>query len=288
MLQHRPFKQVDVFTSVPLLGNPVAVVLGGAGLSDGDMARFANWTNLSETTFILPATDPAADYHLRIFTPRVELKFAGHPTLGSAHAALEAGLATPTNGKLVQQCGVGLVDIAVPNDWQTAGLSFRLPDHKMWAAPEPGALIDAMAAHGKLKAEPCVIDVGPHWVIAEFKHAADVSSFAPSLVALGDYDRKHSTTGLTIFAETGDGAGGIIVRSYAPTDGIAEDPVCGSGNGSVAAYRFETGAVMRGQSYLASQGREIGRDGIVKVRIADDGIHIGGNSVTVVNGVVEI
>ena len=172
MPQSRPFKQIDVFTSVPLFGNPLAVVLDGASLSDADMARFANWTNLSETTFILPATNPASDYHLRIFTPQIELKFAGHPTLGSAHAALEAGIARPRNGKLVQQCGVGLVEIAVPDDWQTAGLSFRLPDHKIWSAADPEALLDAMGSHCKLKANPSVIDVGPHWVIAEFEASA--------------------------------------------------------------------------------------------------------------------
>ena len=284
----RRFKQVDVFTSVPFKGNPLAVVLDGAGLTDAQMQRFANWTNLSETTFILPASDPAADYLLRIFTPKMELPFAGHPTLGSAHAALEAGIASAKDGKLTMHCGVGLVDIAVPDDWRSEGLSFRLPDHKIWPAPDPAALIDAMRSHGKLKADPSVIDVGPHWVIAEFSEAADVSAFAPDLPALAEYDRAHGTTGITIFAETGDGAGGIIVRSFAPLDGIAEDPVCGSGNGSVAAYRLETGSVSRGQSYVASQGREIGRDGIIRVRIADDGIHIGGNSVTCVDGVVTL
>ena len=283
---HRPFKQVDVFTSVPFKGNPLAVVLDATGLSDAQMQRFANWTNLSETTFILPASDAAADYHLRIFTPKMELPFAGHPTLGSAHAALEAGIATPKNGKLTMQCGVGLVNISVPDDWRTEGLSFRLPDHKIWSAPDLAALIDAMRSHGKLKADPLVIDVGPHWVIAEFLNAADVSAFAPNLPALADYDRAHGTTGITIFAESHDGAGGIIVRSFAPLDGIAEDPVCGSGNGSVAAYRLETVSVVRGQSYIASQGREIGRDGIIRGRIADDGIHIGGNSVTCVEGIV--
>jgi PhzF family phenazine biosynthesis protein len=284
----RPFKQVDVFTSVPMKGNPVAVVMDGAGLSDAEMQQFANWTNLSETTFILPASDPLADYHLRIFTPKMELPFAGHPTLGSAHAALDAGIATPKGGKLTMQCGVGLVDIAVPEDWQSEGLSFRLPHHKMWAAPDPATLIEAMRSHGKLKADPSVVDVGPHWVIAEFASAADVSAFAPNLPALAEYDRAHGTTGLTIFAETGDGKGGIIVRSYAPLDGIAEDPVCGSGNGSVAAYRLETGSVVRGQSYVASQGQEIGRDGIIRVRIAEDGIHIGGNSVTCIDGMVTL
>jgi PhzF family phenazine biosynthesis protein len=282
----RAFKQVDVFTSVPLRGNPVAVVLDGTGLSDETMARFANWTNLSETTFILPASDPVADYHLRIFTPKTELPFAGHPTLGSAFAALEAGLATPKNGKIVQQCAVGLIDIAVPDDWRSAGLSFRLPAHKMRAAPDQSGLLAAMGSAGKLRADPIVIDVGPHWVIAEFNSASDVSAFVPDLAALADYDRAHGTTGLTIFAE--GGAADIIVRSFAPTDGLAEDPVCGSGNGSVAAYRLETGSVTPGQSYVASQGREMGRDGWIKVSVDDDGIHIGGNAVTCINGNVSL
>jgi PhzF family phenazine biosynthesis protein len=286
MMKARPFKQVDVFTSVPLLGNPVAVVMDGGGLSDEMMARFANWTNLSETTFILPPSDPAADYHLRIFTPKTELPFAGHPTLGSAFAVLEAGMATAKGGKLIQQCQVGLIEIAVPDDWRSAGLSFRLPDHKIWAAPDQAALMTAMGAAGKLRADPAVINVGPHWVIAEFLHAEDVSAFEPNLLALADYDRAHGTTGLTIFAK--GGAGDIIVRSFAPTDGLAEDPVCGSGNGSVAAYRLETGSVARGQSYVASQGREIGRDGWIKVRIAEDGIHIGGHAVTCVDGMVRL
>ncbi len=284
----RRFKQVDVFSSIPLKGNPLAVILDGNGLTDAQMQQFANWTNLSETTFILSASDPAADYHLRIFTPKIELPFAGHPTLGSAHAALEAGIASAKDGKLTMQCGVGLVEIAVPDDWRREGLSFRLPKHKMWNAPDPAALIDAMHSLGKLKADPSVIDVGPHWVIAEFANSADVSAFKPNLPALADYDRAHGTTGLTIFAETGDVAGGIIVRSYAPLDGIAEDPVCGSGNGSVAAYRLETGSVSRGQSYVASQGREIGRDGIIRVCISDDGIYIGGNSVTCIDGLVTL
>jgi PhzF family phenazine biosynthesis protein len=286
MMKSRAFKQVDVFTSVPLLGNPVAVVLDAAGLNEADMARFANWTNLSETTFILPPSDPAADYYLRIFTPKTELPFAGHPTLGSAFAALEAGLAVPKGRKIVQQCQVGLIDIAVPDDWRTEGLSFRLPHHKIWAAPDQAMLIAAMGAAGKLRAEPVVVDVGPHWVIAEFLRAEDVSAFDGDLMALADYDRAHGTTGLTIFAE--GGAGDIVVRSFAPTDGLAEDPVCGSGNGSVAAYRLETGSIARGQSYLASQGREIGRDGWIKVRIAEDGIHIGGNAVTCVTGMVTL
>ena len=123
MRMARLFPQVDVFTAVPYKGNPVAVVLDGAGLSDGEMQAFANWTNLSETTFVLPPTQAGADYRVRIFTPEAELPFAGHPTLGTAHAVIEAGLAAPQDGRLVQQCAVGLVELALGE----GGLSFRLP-----------------------------------------------------------------------------------------------------------------------------------------------------------------
>ncbi|MEQ1724676.1 MAG: PhzF family phenazine biosynthesis protein [Sphingopyxis sp.] len=278
----RPFAQVDVFTARGLYGNPVAVVLDGSGLDDATMQRFANWTNLSETTFVLPARVGGADYHLRIFTPRVELPFAGHPTLGSAYAMLEAGLATPHDGKLIQQCAVGLVEIAVADDWRTSSLSFRLPPHSMVAAPEAEALIAAIGAPSPLVRAPAVVDVGPRWVIAQIASTAELLALTPGLAALAAYDRRHATTGQTLFSD--DGAGGIVVRSFAPTDGIAEDPVCGSGNGAVAAYRLEHGLAALGDAYAASQGTAIGRDGTIHVRYAADGIHIGGRCVTVVTG----
>jgi PhzF family phenazine biosynthesis protein len=285
MTRARPFKQVDVFTAAPLFGNPVAVVLDGVGLSAEEMQRFANWTNLSETTFVLPGSMTGADYELRIFTPQFELKFAGHPTLGSAHAILEAGLVAPTAGKLVMQCKVGLVEIAVPEDWRSAGLSFRLPQHEMWPAPDPAALLSALRS-GQYKRDPAVVNVGPHWVVAEMESAAQISALAPDLVALAAYDRAHSTTGITLFAQ--GGAGDITVRTFAPLDGIVEDPVCGSGNGAVAAFRLETGAVSIGTSYTASQGREIGRDGKIAIRFGEDGIHVGGNCVTAITGTVTL
>jgi PhzF family phenazine biosynthesis protein len=283
----RPFKQVDVFTSVPFLGNPVAVVLDGVGLDADAMQAFARWTNLSETTFVCPPTDDAADYELRIFTPNFELPFAGHPTLGSAHAVLDAGLVTPAHGRLVQQCKVGLVEIAVPDDWRGEGLSFRLPPDDVRFAPDSEGLIAAMRVEG-LVGDPAVVNVGPRWVIAQLWSAAAVEALKPDLPALADYDRAHGTTGLTVFAETGDAERSIKVRSFAPLDGIAEDPVCGSGNGAVAAFRFSNDDVRVGDTYMASQGREIGRDGKVHVRIAADGIHIGGNCVTCIDGSVTL
>lgn len=280
----RSFVQVDVFTSRGLYGNPVAVVLDGSGLGDATMQRFAAWTNLSETTFALPASVAGADYHLRIFTPRCELPFAGHPTLGSAHALIEAGLVSPRDGKLVQQCGVGLVDIAVPDDWRGAGLSFRLPQHKMSDAPEAKILLAAITTPTPLALAPMVVDVGPRWVIAQLADAAELLSLSPDLAALAAYDRRHGTTGLTLFAD--DGCGNVAVRSFVPADGIAEDPVCGSGNGAVAAFRSEHGMAKCGDHYVAAQGAAVGRDGHVAVRYGADGIHVGGVCVSVIKGEV--
>jgi PhzF family phenazine biosynthesis protein len=280
----RRIHTVDVFTNVPLMGNPVAVILDGEGLSDAEMQAIASWTNLSETTFVLPATEAGAHYTLRIFTPRSELPFAGHPTIGSVHAILAAGLATPTDRKLVQQCGVGLVEIAVPDDWRSAGVSFRLPPHTSAPAPDPETLHRALGAPAPFVHPPHIVDVGPRWVIAQYPDEASVRALAPDYAALAAYDHAHGSTGLTVFAETGQG--GIVTRSFAPADGVNEDPVCGSGNGAAAAYRLDHGAAQAGDSYAASQGREVGRDGHVRVTYAADGIHIGGCAVICVEGLL--
>lgn len=277
----RNFKQVDVFTSRPLFGNPVAVVLDAAGLSDADMQQFASWTNLSETTFVLPPENPAAHYRVRIFTPRAELPFAGHPTLGTAHAVLEAGLCQPRNCKIVQECAVGLVEVTVGD----TGLSFRLPRYAAAAAEEPDALIAAIGGPAAVVRPPQVLDVGPRWVIAEMASLDRIAHLEPDLAALAAYDRRHGTTGLTVFAT---GAEGTMVRSFAPADGIAEDPVCGSGNGAVAAYRLLAGQIGDGDRYIASQGLQVGRDGYVHIRIDGADVHVGGQCVTCITGSLDL
>lgn len=280
-MAQRRIHTVDVFTDTPFLGNPVAVILDGGGLTTEAMQAIANWTNLSETTFVLPPSAGGANYQLRIFTPRAELPFAGHPTIGSAHAILEAGLAMPKDGRIVQQCGVGLVEIAVPEKWREEGLSFRLPAASVSEAPEPELLVRALGA--PLLAPPRIVDVGPRWVIAELADGDAVAAVVADLALLADYDRRHSTTGITIF---GAGKDGPVVRSFAPADGIAEDPVCGSGNGAVAAYRLAAGQVGEGDAYVARQGMSVGRNGRVTIRYAADGIHVGGRAVTCVEGVI--
>jgi PhzF family phenazine biosynthesis protein len=281
MMSARPFRQVDVFTAVALKGNPVAVILDAAGLTTEHMQAIANWTNLSETTFVTAATEAGADYAVRIFTPRCELPFAGHPTLGTAHAVIEAGLATPTNGKIIQQCAVGLVEVS-----QIEGrLSFRLPRYGFADAPAPAALHAALG-EGAIKGTPLIVDVGPRWVIAELSSSAVLDQLSPDLIALAAYDLAHGSTGLTVYAVSDDGA--VSVRSFAPSDGIAEDPVCGSGNAAVAAYRLHLGQIDGGSAYSASQGRQIGRDGHISVRIDGEDIHVGGHCITVVDGIIRL
>ncbi|MGH6786031.1 MAG: PhzF family phenazine biosynthesis protein, partial [Novosphingobium sp.] len=265
MARTRAFAQVDVFTAVPFKGNPVAVVLDAEGMSDAEMQAFANWTNLSETTFVLPATEPGADYRVRIFTPKAELPFAGHPTLGTAHAVVEAGIAAAKDGRLVQECAVGLVELAVSE----SGLSFKLPRYSLseLADPEATAWIGA-AVKGAAQA----VDVGPVWLVAELAEVAALENLKPDLARLTAYYEANGLTGATIYAADADR---VVVRSFAPGDGIPEDPVCGSGNGSVAAFRLAAGQVSDGSSYVASQGRQLGRDGMVSIRIDGADIHVG-------------
>ncbi|MFN3517356.1 MAG: PhzF family phenazine biosynthesis protein [Novosphingobium sp.] len=276
MIRRRPFKQVDVFTAVPCKGNPVAVVLDGDGLSDAEMQAFANWTNLSETTFVLPPSDPAADYRVRIFTPRAELPFAGHPTLGTAHAMIEAGLAPASEGRLVQQCAVGLVELAVG----PGGLSFRLPRYALTELTDPEA---TAWINAPVRGAAQAVDVGPVWLVAEIDGIAALENLAHDAARLADYYVPRGMTGATLFAVEGER---VVVRSFAPGDGISEDPVCGSGNGAAAAFRLAAGQVRSGDSYVASQGRQMGRDGIVQVRFAGSEIHIGGQCVTCIEGAV--
>lgn len=275
-MRSRNFAQVDVFTAVPYKGNPVAVVLDGEGLSDAEMQAFANWTNLSETTFVLPATEPGADYRVRIFTPKAELPFAGHPTLGTAHAVLNAGLAKARDSKLVQQCAVGLVELTVGD----SGLSFRLPRYALTelSDPEATAWIEA-----PVKGAAQAVDVGPVWLVAELESIADLEGLQHDEARLAAYYVSKGWTGATLYAADGDR---VVVRSFAPGDGIAEDPVCGSGNGAAAAFRLSAGQIGAGDSYVASQGRQVGRDGFITIRIEGQDIHVGGQCVTCITGEV--
>jgi PhzF family phenazine biosynthesis protein len=269
---------VDVFTTAPYRGNPVAVVLGGDGLSDEEMQRFAHWTNLSETTFVLSPSDAGADYRVRIFTPVAELPFAGHPTLGTCHAWLEAGGTPRTEGEIVQECAAGLVSIR------------RTPDGLGFAAPpliRSGPVDEDELAHvaetinldrGAIVAAEWA-DNGPGWVALLLESAEAVLAVKPGLV---DHDvglvGPHSEGADTAFE----------LRAFFPKDGATiEDPVTGSLNASVAQWLLGTGQASA--PYVAAQGTALGRAGRVHISTDEDGgVWVAGGTVTCVRGTVEI
>ena len=271
----RRFKQVDVFTDRPFLGNPVAVVLDAEDLDAAAMQRIAGWTNLSETTFVLPSQ--VADYRLRIFTPRRELPFAGHPTIGSAYAAMRAGLATPREGELTQECGAGR-------------LALRVEETKIYVrSPEPKVtpLDNVASAFGippGLPARLLKIEVGPVWLVGEMSDAAALAALKPDMTALAEWTTSLGATGITVFATSGEAGSAVHVRSFAPAGGVPEDPVCGSGNISVAAYlrHFERAE----SSYVARQGMQLGREGRVYMRVDKRAIWLGGEAVACVEGML--
>lgn len=288
-----PFKTVDVFTTVPFKGNPVAVVLDANGLTTEQMQQIASWTNLSETTFVVPATTDGADYRVRIFTPGAELPFAGHPTIGTAHALLEAGVIEARNGALVQQCGFGLIQLKVEQAGDGARwISFDLPEPKL-SALDDVQIQELQAILGtslEKNAPPCLVDVGARWVVAQLPSAQAVFDTVPDLQRMRLQDSTGKHTGVVIFGKHApETEAKIEVRAFAPAHGVNEDPVCGSGNGSVAAYIRHTGQVDEfGSDFLATQGAAVGRAGKLRLSIADDAIRVGGNAITCVDGALSL
>jgi PhzF family phenazine biosynthesis protein len=273
----RPFRQVDVFTTTPFGGNPVAVVLDGAGLSIDEMQRFARWTNLSETTFVLPPSADDADYRVRIFTPVLELPFAGHPTLGTCHAWLEASGAAE-HDVVVQESAAGLVAVRRTAD----GLAFAAPP-LVRSGPVEESLVVQIAAALNIGRESIVdatwADNGPGWVAVLLDHADDVLALRPGFVDLD----------LGVVAPYPEGSETAFeVRAFFPKDGVTvEDPVTGSLNASLAEWLLRTGRARA--PYVASQGAALGRAGRVHIsRDPDDTIWVGGGTVTRIAGTVEL
>jgi PhzF family phenazine biosynthesis protein len=274
----RPFDQVDVFTTTPYAGNPVAVVLDASGLSTEEMQRFAHWTNLSETTFVLPPNAPEADYHVRIFTPVVELPFAGHPTLGTCHAWLGAGGTPRRDGVIVQECGAGLVPIRRTPD----GLAFAAPP-LVRSGPVEESLIEEIASALGLERGAIVdaawADNGPGWVALMLDSADAVLALRPQFIDLD--------VGVVGPRPAGS-AEAFEVRAFFPKDGVlVEDPVTGSLNASLAQWLLGNGRASA--PYIARQGTALGRSGRVHISRDDDGeIWVGGGTVTCIAGEVDL
>ena len=274
----RPFTQVDVFTTTPYRGNPVAVVLDADGLAAAQMQQFANWMNLSETTFVLPPADPGADYRVRIFTPATELPFAGHPTLGTCHAWLGAGGTPREGGVIVQECQAGLVRVRRGAD----GLAFAAPP-VLRDGPLAADLLAQVAAALRIDRSAIVdaswADNGPGWIAVLLDSAEAVLAVKP-----GDTDLN---LGLAGPYPAGSPAAFEVRAFFTKDGGIAEDPVTGSFNASLAAWLLRTGRASA--PYVASQGTVLGRAGRVAVSRDDDGtIWVAGGTVTCVSGQVDL
>ncbi len=284
--------QVDVFTGRPFFGNPVAVVLDADDIDPAQMQRIASWTNLSETTFVLKPTGDA-DYRLRIFAPTVELPFAGHPTVGSAHAVLESSILPSESRSLRQECLAGVLALTVESTGEDRRIFVRVPEAKVAGTYEASAdaISSALGAPIARRPAPMAIDVGPVWLVAHMEDLDSLRRLEPDMAAVAKLSHNLNVVGVTVFGfSTGDGPA-VHVRSFAPAEGILEDPVCGSGNATVAAYLSKTGMLKDiGYEYVASQGTEMGRDGKVFVRVFDDGrgIEIGGHTVTVIEGEIRL
>jgi PhzF family phenazine biosynthesis protein len=270
----RSFAQVDVFGAEPCSGNPVAVVLDAEGMSEGEMQRFARWTNLAETTFVLPPTQPEADYRVRIFTPVLELPFAGHPTLGTCHAWLESGGEARQGGEIVQECDAGPIRIRREED----RLAFEAPPLVRSGPASEEEMARVAAALAVDPAEMLAVewvDNGPGWITAMFESAERVLELAPGAL---DFD-----LGAVGFHPPGSPAA-IEVRAWAPVNGLAaEDPVTGSLNASLAQWLLGSGRLQA--PYLAHQGTAIDRAGRIHISQDDDGaIWVGGRTETVISG----
>jgi PhzF family phenazine biosynthesis protein len=284
------FKQVDVFTQRPFWGNPVAVVIDPKQLHTGEMQRIAAWTNLSETTFVLPPSSDSADYRLRIFSPKQELPFAGHPTIGSAHAVIESGFAAPKTGTLRQECLAGILPLTVEETDGGKAIMVEAPPAQFTELGNAAAklLADGLGATAGQIA-PARVDVGVVWIVADVGNAKTLARLNPDMQALASLSAKTGASGVTVFGASDDGVSALHVRSFAPLQGVPEDPVCGSGNASVAAYLLHKGLLdVYGSDYTARQGMQVGRDGQVSVRVRGGSVQIGGQAVTCIDGVLRI
>lgn len=272
MARERAFAQVDVFSSEPFGGNPVAVVLDAEGLSTEEMRRFAAWTNLSETTFVLPPSSDAADYRVRIFTTSRELPFAGHPTLGTCHAW--AGGEAPE--RIVQECGAGLVELRSTPD----GLAFAAPPLIRSGPVEPellAAVLDDLGVAQDAVVDAEWVDNGPGWLAVLLRSAADVLAVEPRLTA-------HDDVGVAGLHDGGD----LEVRAFfrGAGDAVGEDPVTGSLNASLAGWLIGTGRMRA--PYVARQGAALGRTGRVHITEDDGAIWVAGATTTSISGTVSI
>ena len=286
----RTFVQVDVFADRPGAGNPLAVVLDAAGLDDHAMQAIARWTRLPETTFVFPATQPQASYGIRIFSPRREVPFAGHPSVGTAHAVLEAGLAVPKDGLLVQEGIAGLLPLQVQGSGRSRTLAVRTPRAKVMeiATPDDPRLREVLAPLPLGALPPALMDGGRRWWLAELSDEAALRAATPPWEAIGKLAEATGSMGLCVFARSNDPVYFLAVRAWVGAPARFEDAASGAANATLAAWLADRDA-LPGDSgfYRVSQGREVGHDAIIELTVADGEVWSGGRVCGVVRGEIE-
>jgi len=290
-MSRRRFLQLDVFADRPGAGNPLAVVLDAQGLDDATMQAIARWTRLPETTFVFPAPGPGADYGIRMFSPRREVPFAGHPSVGTAHAVLRAGLATPRDGLLVQSGIAGELPLRVHDDGPVRRIAVRTPrarivevagaDHPQLRAAlaglEPGALPQAL------------VDGGRRWWLAELADEAQLRRAAPDWAAIERLAHATDSMGLCVFARSSDAGHALAVRAWVGQTACFEDAASGAANATLAAWLASRDALPGTDGrYRVSQGREVGFDAIIELQVDAAGdVWSGGRVQTVIEGTID-
>ena len=284
--------QLDVFASRAGAGNPLAVVLDAEGLDDAQMQAIAKWTRLPETTFVLPPVSDDATHRIRIFSPRREVPFAGHPSVGTAHALLDAGLAAPRDGLLVQDGIAGKLPLKVVGEGSERTIAVRTPRARVQeiATPDDPRLRDALAGLQLGTLPPVLMDGGRRWWLAELANETELRNAQPNWNAIVELANATESMGLFVYARSDDPVYYYAVRAFVGAPAQFEDAASGAANATLAAWLAERGALpdLPGGFYRVSQGREVGHDAIIELSIDADGdVWSGGRAVAVVTGTLD-
>ncbi len=287
----RRYLQLDVFADRPGAGNPLAVVLDAEGLDDATMQAIARWTRLPETTFVFPATSADASYGIRIFSPRREVPFAGHPSVGTAHAVLETGLATAHNGLLVQDGIAGKLPLRISGEGASRTIAVRTPKATVMEIADPAdpRLHDVLANLPLGGLPPALMDGGRRWWLAELRDETSLRAATPDWEAIGRLAQSTGAMGLCVFARSDDPVYYLAVRAFVGAPGQFEDAASGAANATLAAWLASQDALpSRDGHYRISQGREVGHDAIIELLVDGDGdVWSGGRVITVVSGHID-
>lgn len=285
----RRFVQLDVFADRPGAGNPLAVVLDGSGLDDASMQAIARWTRLPETTFVFPASTAEASYGIRMFSPRREVPFAGHPSVGTAHAVLEAGLAQPRDGLLIQEGIAGQLPLRVEGEGQSRTIAVRTPRAKVVevGVPDQNALLrGALNGLPAGALPPALVDGGRRWWLAELQDEASLRAASPDWTAISALAQATDSMGICAYARAGGEPYDLAVRAFVGAPAVFEDAASGAANATLAAWLKSQDALPGSRDrYTVSQGREVGHDALLQLRVDADGdVWSGGQVQTVVSG----